>query len=80
MGTAPDLPHAAFDELTLREHEIVDLIAQGKTNVEIATLLSLNPKTVSNNIFNVLLKVHAVDRAKVMLMALAAGMGQVPNE
>jgi len=76
----PDLPHAAFDELTLREREILELVAQGKTNAEIATLLSLSPKTVSNNISNVLLKVHAADRAKLMLMALAAGMGQVPRE
>jgi hypothetical protein len=30
---------------------------------------------VSNNISNVLLKVHATDRAKLMLMALEAGMG-----
>jgi len=31
---------------------------------------------VSNNISNVLLKVQATDRAKLMLMALEAGMGQ----
>lgn len=72
-------PHVSgdlFDELTAREREILELIAQGKTNTEIATILNLSPKTVSNYISNVLLKVHATDRAKLMLMALEAGMGQ----
>jgi DNA-binding NarL/FixJ family response regulator len=72
----PELPSGLFDELTDRERETLELIARGKTNTEIATLLNLSPKTVSNNISNVLLKVHAADRAKLMLMALAAGLGQ----
>jgi len=71
-----DIPEQLFDELTSREREILELIAQGKTNAEIASLLNLSPKTVSNNISNVLLKVHAADRAKLMLMALEAGMGK----
>jgi DNA-binding NarL/FixJ family response regulator len=72
----PDVPDNVFDELTSREREILEIIAQGKTNAEIATILNLSPKTVSNYISNVLLKVHATDRAKLMLMALEAGMGQ----
>lgn len=47
-----------------------------KSSTEIATLLNLSAKTVSNYISNVLLKMHATDRAKLMLMALDAGMGQ----
>ncbi|UCC88375.1 MAG: response regulator transcription factor, partial [Anaerolineales bacterium] len=72
----PDVPRDIFDELTSREREILELIAQGKTNAEIATLLNLSPKTISNYISNVLLKVHTTDRAKLMLMALEAGLGQ----
>lgn len=75
----PDLPKNVFDELTNREREILALIAQGKTNSEIASNLNLSPKTISNNITNVLLKVQATDRAKLMLMALEAGMGQKRN-
>ena len=75
----PDAPKHIFDELTPREREILELIAQGKTNAEIAEQLSLSPKTVSNNISNVLVKVQATDRAKLMLMALEAGMGQSPK-
>ena len=73
----PNVPPGIFDELTLREREILEWVAQGKTNSEIANILSISPKTVSNNISNVLLKVHANDRAKLMLMALEAGLGQV---
>jgi DNA-binding NarL/FixJ family response regulator len=71
----PNTPQHIFDELTPREREILELIAQGKTNAEIAEALNLSPKTVSNNISNVLLKVQATDRAKLMLMALDAGLG-----
>ncbi len=72
----PDVPPNVFDELTNRERAILELIAQGETNAEIAQTLNLSPKTVSNYISNVLLKLQATDRAKLMLMALAAGMGQ----
>ena len=72
----PDVSKHAFDELTNRERQILELIARGKTNSEIAEALTLSPKTVSNNISNVLVKVQATDRAKLMLMALEAGMGQ----
>ena len=76
--STPQIQPAAglFDELTEREREILEWIARGKTNAEIATSLNLSAKTVSNYISNVLLKVHATDRAKLMLMALEAGMGQ----
>jgi DNA-binding NarL/FixJ family response regulator len=75
-----NVPEQLFDQLTSREREILELIAQGKTNAEIASLLYLSPKTVSNNISNVLMKVHATDRAKLMLMALEAGMGKVDKK
>jgi DNA-binding NarL/FixJ family response regulator len=72
----PDLPKNVFDELTPRERQILELVAQGKSNSEIGTSLNLSAKTISNNISNVLLKVQAADRAKLMLMALEAGLGQ----
>ena len=67
---------AAFDELAPREREILEGIAQGQTNSEIAAQLNLSTKTISNAISTILLKVHTTDRAKLMLMALDAGMGQ----
>jgi DNA-binding NarL/FixJ family response regulator len=71
----PSLPKQAFDELTGRERSILELLAHGYSNPEIAERLGLSPKTVSNNVSNVLLKLQATDRAKLMLMALEAGLG-----
>lgn len=80
LTAVPDrAPANIFDELTAREREILELIAQGKTNAEIAARLNLSAKTISNYISNVLLKVHAADRAKLMLMALEAGMGRTDS-
>ncbi len=74
------LPSHAFDELTNRERTILDLLAQGFSNSEIAQRLALSPKTVSNNVSNVLVKLQAADRAKLMLMALEGGLGQHQKE
>lgn len=75
-GSTPEVTKGAFDELTARERSILELIAHGYSNSEIAGRLGLSPKTVSNNVSNVLLKLQATDRAKLMLMALEAGLGQ----
>lgn len=72
---APPLPRQAFDELTGRERSILEQLAQGLSNTEIAEKLGISSKTVSNNISNILLKLQATDRAKLMLMALEAGIG-----
>src|SRR5713226_1545893 len=72
----PHAPLQAFDELTPREREILEFIAQGYSNPEIAERLVLSPKTVSNHVSNVLIKLQAADRTKLMLMALEAGLGQ----
>ena len=69
-------PPQVFDELTPREHEILELIARGYRNAEIAEQLVLSPKTVSNHVSNVLLKLQAADRTQLMLLALEAGLGQ----
>jgi len=66
---------AVFNLLN-REREILDLVAQGYNNSEIAQRLGISPRTVSNNRSNALVKVQAVDRAKLMLMALEAGFGR----
>ena len=69
---APALP---FPELTEREREVLDLIAQGLANTEIAQRLSLSPKTVGNHITNIFDKLQVADRAKAILRARDAGLG-----
>lgn len=68
------LPHA-LPELTDREREILDLIAQGQSNAAIAKQLVLSPKTVSNYVSNIFSKLQVADRAQAMLRAREAGLG-----
>lgn len=65
-----------FPELTDREHEILDLIALGKNNGEIASQLHISVKTVSNHISNVFNKLEVADRAQAIVLAKDAGMGK----
>jgi DNA-binding NarL/FixJ family response regulator len=67
---------ALFPELTERERQVLDLIAQGGNNAEIATRLTLSPKTVRNHVSNILSKLQVVDRSQAIVRARQAGMGQ----
>ena len=67
---------SAFPELTQREREILDLIAQHRTNPEIAERLHLSPKTVRNHVSNIFNKLQVVDRAQAIIRAREAGMGK----
>jgi DNA-binding NarL/FixJ family response regulator len=69
------IPRQAFPELTGREHDILNLLAGGASNHEIAQQLDLSPKTVSNNVSNIFNKLQVVDRAEAILKARDAGMG-----
>ena len=75
--SAPKLvaPAEAFPELTAREREILDLIATGKNNQEIANNLYLSPKTVRNHISNIFTKLQVADRAQAIIRAREAGLG-----
>jgi len=72
-STTPD--RSAFPQLTEREVEILDLIAAGKNNAQIASTLYLAPKTVRNNVSNILAKLQATDRAEAIIRARDAGLG-----
>jgi DNA-binding NarL/FixJ family response regulator len=69
-------PRAVFPDLTDREREILDLIAAGRNNQEIAGQLFLSLKTVRNYVSNILTKLQAVDRAQAIVRAREAGFGQ----
>jgi DNA-binding NarL/FixJ family response regulator len=73
-------PAQFFPELTEREYEILALLAQRKSNAEIAAQLVLSPKTVRNHVSNILSKLQVADRAEAMRAAWAAGLGQIPSE
>jgi DNA-binding NarL/FixJ family response regulator len=62
-------------ELSNREREILELVAQGWKNAEIATHLNLTLKTVRNHISNILSKLQVTDRTQAALRAKQAGLG-----
>lgn len=64
-----------FPEISEREREILELIAQGYKNPEITAKLVLSPKTVRNHVSNILGKLQVADRAEAILKARAAGLG-----
>jgi DNA-binding NarL/FixJ family response regulator len=69
-------PAEAFPELTSREAEVLDLIARGMSNREIARRLYLSPKTVRNHTSNIFLKLRVADRAQAIVRAREAGLGR----
>lgn len=64
-----------FPALTDREREILDLVARGLTNAEIASRLVLSPKTVRNHVSNVFAKLAVATRAEAVAQARDAGLG-----
>ena len=72
----PAPPEEAFPELTAREVEILDLIAQGHSNAKIAARLFISPRTVSNHISHIFTKLQVADRAHAIIRAREAGLGR----
>ena len=64
-----------FPQLSPRELEVLELIAQGLDNQQIARRLVLSDKTVRNRVSDVLGKLHARNRAEVVALARDAGLG-----
>jgi DNA-binding NarL/FixJ family response regulator len=70
----PIIPESAFPELTEREREVLALIVDGKSNPQIAEILSLSPKTVSNHISTIFSKLQVLDRAQAVTRARHMGV------
>lgn len=68
-----------FPELTDREREVLQLIAQGKNNQAIASELVLSLKTVRNHVSNIFNKLQVTDRAGAIVKAREAGMGRASS-
>ena len=75
----PSMLTQVFPELTDREREILNLIAQGDNNIEIANRLVLSPKTVRNHVSNIFSKLQVADRAQAIVKAREAGLGSDKN-
>jgi DNA-binding NarL/FixJ family response regulator len=60
--------------LTSRENEVLKLVAKGRTNKEIAVLLTISVKTVKAHVGNILSKLHMIDRTQAMQYAIKQGL------
>ncbi|HIZ36144.1 MAG TPA: response regulator transcription factor [Candidatus Ruania gallistercoris] len=62
--------------LTAREQEVVTLVGHGLSNAEIAERLGVSPTTAKTHVSRAMTKVHARDRAQLVVFAYEAGLVQ----
>ena len=72
----PQTAQRHFPALTARELEVLDLIAAGRSNSQIAAELFVTPKTARNHVSNVLAKLGTATRAEAIARAIDAGLGR----
>ncbi len=70
VGPGVDGPEA----LTPREREVVELLAEGLTNAELAERLFISPKTAAVHVSNILAKLGMASRSEVAAFAVREGM------
>ena len=73
-GELPRHPDHALSELTEREEDILRLLAQGRSNLEIADALGVSEKTVRNRLSEIFSKLRLNNRTQAALYALREGI------
>ena len=68
------------DPLTKREVEVLQVLAKGKSNRNIATELSISETTVRTHVSNILGKLHLASRTEAALYALKEGMAKLEDD
>lgn len=76
LPPSPRAGELAFAQLTARERELVELIAQGCDNAQIAARLAVAEKTVRNHITSIFAKLQVENRAQAIVRAREAGFGR----
>jgi len=77
LADQPD--RVPFPQLSVREREILSLIAEGINNTEIANRLTLSPKTVRNHIYSLYQKMQVHGRAEAIVQARDVGLSAAPT-
>ena len=65
---------ARLDQLTDREREVLRLVAEGKSNQDIATALVISPHTAKTHVNRIMTKLEAHDRAQLVIAAYESGL------
>ena len=68
-----DLSNAAHMSLSVREMEIIELVADGLTNQEIAERLTISKRTVDNHVSNMFTKTGSKNRVALLNWAMDHG-------
>ena len=75
LGATPQAQGDHFPSLTPRERELLELLAQGRDNAQMAAHLGLSDKTVRNHVSNIFTKLEAENRPQAIVKARKAGFG-----
>lgn len=70
----PAVADTGLDELTSREREAVTFVAQGLSNDQIADRMVISPVTAKTHINRAMTKLHARDRAQLVVLAYESGL------
>ena len=65
-----------FPELTRRERDVLELVAQGRRNAAVGQTLGLAPKTVANHLSSIFAKLQVTDRSAAIVRARDGGLGR----
>jgi DNA-binding NarL/FixJ family response regulator len=71
---APRPPHPALPDLTIRERQVLSLLAADHPTAKIAAALGVSPKTVRNHLSSVFAKLQVADRVQAVQRAREAGL------
>jgi len=67
-------PGPPLETLTAREREVLELVARGRSNQELAAELVISPLTVKTHVNRIMTKIGAHDRAQVVIYAYESGL------